>query len=130
MIAWLLLEEGKMNFRRLSRRLLIMPLFAGVLLATVGFSPAVTAQQKEQTTQASTTDGSKTGTPTGFLTGAKCTKTGTYQAENKYMKVVIVVAEGEEFPPFADGQNTTWYALTPSFKSTFEAIKATTTDPK
>lgn len=111
------------------RRLLIVSLAVGVLLTTsaASFSAAVTAQDKEQT---STTDGSKTGTPTGFPTGTKCTKTGTYQAENKFLKVVIVMGEGEEFPPFADGQPTTWYALTPSAKSTFEAVKVSSTDPK
>ena len=111
------------------RQLLTVPLLAGVLLSTIAlsFSPAVTAQDKEQT---STTDGSKTSTtPTGFPTGTKCTKTGTYRAENKFLKVVIVVAEGEEFPPFTDGEKTIWYALTPSSKSTFDAIKVTS-DPK
>lgn len=111
------------------RRLLIAPLLTGVLLTTVAlsFSSAVTAQDKEQT---STTDGSKTTTPTGFPTGSKCTKTGTYKAENKFLRVVIVVAEGEEFPPFTDGEKTTWYALALSDKSTFEAVKVTTSDPK
>jgi hypothetical protein len=111
------------------RRLLIVPLFAGVFLSMVAlsFSSAVTAQDKEQTP---TTDGSKTSTtPTGFPTGTKCTKTSVYTAENKYLKIVIVVAEGEEFPLFADGEKTLWYALAPSTKSTFEAVK-TTADPK
>ena len=109
-------------------RLLIALLSAGVLLTTISYARAVTAQDPPKETNQ--TDGSKTGTPTGFPTGAKCTKTGTYRAENKFMKVVIVVGEGEEFPPFADGEATTWYALAPSSKSTFEAVKATTTDPK
>lgn len=109
-------------------RLLIATLSVGVLLTTVGYAAAVTAQDPpKETTQ---TDGSKTGTPTGFPTGAKCTKSGTYKAENKFMKVVIVVSEDEEFPPFTDGEPTTWYALTPSTKSTFDAVKTTTTDPK
>jgi hypothetical protein len=110
-------------------RLLTAPLFAGVLLSMVAlsFSSAVTAQDKEQTP---TTDSSKTSTtPAGFPTGTKCTKTSVYTAENKYLKIVIVVAEGEEFPLFADGQKTVWYALTPSTKSTFEAVKVVT-DPK
>lgn len=113
------------------QRVLIAPLLTSLLLATVAlsFSSAVTAQDKEQTP--TTTDGSKTSTtPTGFPTGSKCTKTGTYKAENKFLKVVIVMGEGEEFPPFADGEPTTWYALTPSTKSTFEAVKVTSTDPK
>jgi hypothetical protein len=119
-----------MNFRRLPTRLLIAPLLAAMILSMVAlsFTSAVTAQDKEQTTQ--TTDGSKTATPTGFPTGSKCTKTGTYKAENKFLKVLIVVAEGEEFPPFTDGEKTMWYALAPSTKSTFEAVKTTTPDPK
>jgi hypothetical protein len=78
-----------------------------------------TTQQKEQTTQ----ETSKTGTPAGFVTGAKCTKSGTFKAGNKFIEVIIVVAEGEEFPPFVDGQKITWYELTPSTKSSFEAVK-------
>ena len=108
-------------------------LIVGVLLTALAlcFSSAITAQEREQATQTSTTDGSKTTTtPTGFPTGTKCTKTGTYTAENKFIKIVIFVAEGEEFPLFADGSATTWYALTPSTKSTFEAVKASSTDPK
>jgi hypothetical protein len=110
------------------QRLLIVPLFAGLLLTTIAlcFSSAVTAQDKEQTTQTSTTDGSKTSkAPIGFPTGAKCAKTGTYRAENKYLKVVLTVAEGEEFPPFVDGEKTIWYELTPSTKSSFESVKVT-----
>ena len=106
-------------------RLLTVLLSAGVLLTTVAFSSAVVAQDK-QTTQ--TTDGSKTGTPTGFPTGAKCTKSGTYRAENKFLKVIVVLEEGEEFPLFADGQKTIWYELTPSSKGTFDAVKATAPD--
>jgi hypothetical protein len=116
-----------MNFRRL----LIVPLFAGVLLTTISYGSIVTAQQdpqKEPTTQ--TGEVSRTGTPVGFLTGTKCTKTSIYTAENKFLKVVIVVAEGEEFPPFTDGEKTIWYALAPSTKSTFDAVKVTTSDPK
>ena len=109
-------------------RLLIVSLSVGVLLTSIGYPPAVTAQdqQKESTNQ---TEASKTA-PVGFPTGTKCTKTGTYKAENKFLKVVIVVAEGEEFPPFTDGEKTMWYALAPSTKSTFEAVKTTTADPK
>lgn len=118
------------------RRLRICSLFVTALLLTTGgvhYASAVTAQDppkdppKESTNQ--TTDGSKTGTPTGFATGTKCINTGTYKAENKFLRVVIVVAEGEEFPPFTDGHATTWYALTPSTKSTYEAVKVVT-DPK
>ena len=111
-------------------RLLITSLSVGVLLTSIGYSSAVTAQQdpqKESTTQ--TLEASKTA-PIGFPTGTKCTKTGTYMAENKFLRVVLVVVEGEEFPLFTDGQKTTWYALAPGSKSTFEAVKTTTTDPK
>ena len=103
-------------------RLLILSLSAGVLLTTVAFNPSVAAQDK-QTNQ--TTDGSKTGTPTGFPTGTKCTKSGTYRAENKYLKVIVVLEEGEEFPPFVDGEKTIWYELTPSTKSSFDSVKVT-----
>ena len=110
-------------------RLLIVPLVAVTFLSTVvlSFSSPVIAQDKPQTDQKATTEESKTA-PVGFPTGSKCIKTGTYKAENKFLKVVIVVAEGEEFPPFTDGKKTMWYALTPSTKSSFEAVK-TTTDP-
>ena len=111
-----------MNFRRL----LNVSLLAVAFLATVAFgsTPAVTAQDKQPATQTT----AETKTPVGFPTGSKCLKTGTYKAENKFMRVVIVVAEGEDFPLFADGEKTIWYALTPSTKSTFEAVK-TTADP-
>lgn len=104
-------------------RLLIAPLSAGVLLTAVGLcdATAVAAQDKQQTTQ---TDGSKTDTTTtGFPTGTKCVKTGIYRAGNKYLEVMIVVEDGEEFPVFIDGQKTTWYVLGPSTKSTFEPLK-------
>ena len=101
-------------------RLLILSLSAGVLLTTVAFNPSVAAQDK-QTNQ--TTDGSKTGTPAGFPTGTKCAKSGTYRAENKYLKVIVVLEEGEEFPPFVDGEKTIWYELTPSTKSSFDSVK-------
>lgn len=98
--------------------------FFVLAVALAGAAQQQTTEQKEQTTQ----ETSKTGTtPTGFATGTKCTKTGTYKAENKFMKVIIVVAEGEEFPPFADGEKTTWFELTPSTKSTFDAVKVSTT---
>lgn len=105
-------------------RLLIVSICVGVLLTSVSLfcASAVIAQEKEQTTQ--TTDGSKTDTTaTGFPTGTTCKKTGTYRAGNKYLEVILVVAEGEEFPPFADGQKTTWYELTSSTRSTFDAVK-------
>jgi hypothetical protein len=100
-----------------SLRLALASLF--VLALALSGAAQQTTQQKEPTTQ----ETSKTTTPTGFLTGTKCTKTGTYKAENKFIKVIIVVAEGEEFPPFVDGEKTTWYELAPSTKGTFDAVK-------
>lgn len=104
-----------MKFRRL-----IAPLFVTALLLTTGglyyASTAVTAQEKQSNTEAPKT-------PTGFATGTKCTKTGTYRASNKYLEIVIPVEEGDDFPTFADGEKTIWYPITPSTKSTFEPIK-------
>ena len=104
-------------------RLLIVPLSAGVLLTAVALSiPAVVAAQDKQ--QTTTTDTTKTDkTPVGFPTGTTCTKSGIYRADNKYLEVILVVGEGEIFPPFVDGQKITWYALEPSTKSTFDAVK-------
>ena len=104
-------------------RLLIVSLSAGVLLTAVGlYDPAaVAAQDKQQTTK---TDESKTDTTiTGFPTGTICAKTGVYRASNQYLELIIVVEEGEFFPPFIGGQKTTWYTLKPSTKSTFDAVK-------
>lgn len=104
-------------------RLLIVALATGVLLTAVGLydSTAIAAQDKQTTTQ---TDTTKTDTTiTGFPTGATCTKTGIYQASNKYLEVIIVLDEGDIFPPFVDGQKTTWYTLKPSTKGSFDAVK-------
>ncbi len=104
-------------------RLPIATLSAGVLLTTMAVSGpvVVTAQDKQQT---ATTDTTKTDkTPVGFPTGTTCTKSGVYRADNKYLEVILVVGEGEIFPPFVDGQKTTWYALAPGTKSSFDAVK-------
>jgi len=105
------------------RRFPLGSLFVVALLLTTGglyyASSAVTAQEKQSTTQA---EASKTA-PTGFVTGTKCTKTGTYRAGNKYLDLVITIEEGDAFPPFPDGQKATWYPLTPSTKSSFEPVK-------
>lgn len=104
-------------------RLPIVALSAGVLLTAIGLcAPAsVAAQDKQQTTQ---TDGTKTTTTTtGFATGTVCQKTGVYRAANKYLEVIIVLANGEEFPPFIDGEKTTWYALEATTKSDFDAVR-------
>ncbi len=47
-----------------------------------------------------------------FLTGSTCTSSGTYTAENKYMRSVVVLAAGDIFPPFTDGKKIYWTALT------------------
>lgn len=102
-------------------RLLIVPLFASVLAIAVSGAAVVAAQDKQQTTTTDTTTTAKT--PVGFPTGTTCTKSGVYRADNKYLEVILVVGEGEIFPPFVDGQKTTWYALEPGAKSTFDAVK-------
>ena len=51
------------------------------------------------------------GGSSGFLTGTTCTSSGTYSAENKYMRSVIVLAAGELFPPFTDGKKIYWQSL-------------------
>src|SRR6185369_5289545 len=92
-----------------------------VLLTAVGsYDAAAVATQDKQTTQ---TDETKTTTTTGFPTGTKCTKTGIYRADNKYLTIIRVFEEGEEFSAFIDGQKITWYALAPSTKSFFDAVK-------
>jgi hypothetical protein len=105
------------------RRLLIVPLFAVVLLTTVALCnvAVIAAQDKQQTTETSAT---KTDTTTaGFPTGTTCKRTGIYRAGNKYLEVILVLEEGELFPPFVDGQKTTWYTLARSTKDSFDAVK-------
>ena len=79
-----------MNFRRL---LLIVPILAAVFcFVTPGgyYVSLVTTQE------------TKTGTTTGYPTGTKCPKSGTYRASNKHLEIIIVVARGDVFPPFSD----------------------------
>lgn len=59
----------------------------------------------------------KSETTTGFPTGSICKKSGTYRASNKYLENIIVVAEGEVFPPFSDGTKTIWYPRSSSTKN-------------
>lgn len=109
-----------MSFQRISFGPFLV---TALLLMTGGLyytTSAVTAQEKQSNT--SNTEASKT--PTGFPTGTKCTKTGTYKASNQYLELIITLEEGDEFPIFPDGQKTIWYPLTPSTKSGFEPIKA------
>ena len=47
-----------------------------------------------------------------FLSGTKCTSSGTFVAENKYTRHVIALAAGEAFPLFMDGKKVYWTALT------------------
>jgi hypothetical protein len=70
---------------------------------------------QEATSQELTANGggSTTNTSGGsFSTGQTCTISGTYVAENRYMRHVMAVAAGEAFPPFVDGKKCTWTALT------------------
>jgi hypothetical protein len=95
-----------MNFRRF---LLIASLLAaGFLFAASGLynTPVVKAHQD-----------TKTGTTTGYPTGSTCKKSGTYRASNKYLENIIVVAEGEVFPPFSDGTKTIWYPRSSSTRN-------------
>lgn len=73
---------------------LVIPGFG---LATRGFDSAPVASAYQDKT------------PTGFPTGTVCKKSGTYRAANKYLENIIVMAEGDVFPPFSDGTKTIWY---------------------
>lgn len=77
-------------------------------------------QETMTTSQELTTSGGGGNTSSGtFLTGTICTSSGTFSAENKYLRSVIVLAAGEPFPPFIDGKKIYWTALT--------TVKATST---
>jgi len=81
-------------------------------------------QTSQELNQELTTDGGfRNGGSLGFATGSTCTSSGTFRASNKYLDNIIVLAVGDVFPPFSDGKKTTWYALTPSTKSSFESVK-------
>jgi hypothetical protein len=84
------------------KRSLLLALLLGVAFAFTATglynAPVVRAHQD-----------SKTGTITGFPTGTICKKSGTYRASNQYLENIIVMGEGEEFPPFSDGTKTIWY---------------------
>ena len=69
--------------------------------------------QQEATAQELTVGGNFGGNTSGsFTTGSKCLASGTFVAENKYMRHVIALAAGELFPPFVDGKKISWTALT------------------
>lgn len=83
------------------KRLLLIALLsiaAGFVLATQDFYNAPVARAHQDTK-----------TATGYPTGTVCKKSGTYRAANKYLENIIVVGEGEVFPPFSDGTKTIWY---------------------
>ncbi|HEU4435639.1 MAG TPA: hypothetical protein VFR51_19800 [Pyrinomonadaceae bacterium] len=95
-----------MNFKRL---LLVTFLIATTLFsATHGLYNAPVASAHQDT---------KTGTVTGYPTGSICKKSGTYRASNKYLENIIVMGEGEEFPPFSDGSKTIWYPRSSSTRN-------------
>jgi len=82
------------------RFLLLMPLLLAALLTTTSaahYRPVANAQE------------TKTESTTGYPTGTKVPKSGTYRASNKYLEIIIVLAAGDVFPPFADGTRTIWY---------------------
>lgn len=66
--------------------------------------------QQEATSQELTVGGN--GGTTGFASGATCTSSGTFVAENRYIRHVIALATGEKFPLFVDGKKCTWTSLT------------------
>src|SRR5688500_19510844 len=80
------------------RRLLLIALLvaAGFALATQAFHGAPVAKASQDSK-----------TSTGFATGTVCKKSGTYRASNKYLENIIVVAEGEVFPPFSEDRKST-----------------------
>jgi hypothetical protein len=95
-----------MNYRTLIFIALLIA--ASFLAATPGIYNTSVARAHQE---------SKTGTTTGFPTGSICKKSGTYRASNKYLEIIIVMAEGEEFPPFSDGTKTIWYPRSSSTKN-------------
>ena len=69
--------------------------------------------QQEATAQELTVGGTNGGNTSGsFQTGAICTASGTFVAENRYIRHVIALAAGEAFPPFIDGKKISWTSLT------------------
>ena len=70
--------------------------------------------QQEATSQELTVGGGSNGGNTGgsFQTGTICTASGTFVAENRYIRHVIALAAGEPFPPFIDGKKISWTSLT------------------
>lgn len=69
-------------------------------------------------------------TTTGFVTGTTCPSSGTYWAENRYMKVVALYSAGEIFRTMTDGKKCTWYALTRTATSGFDSSDGSFTSVK
>lgn len=87
----------------------VLLLAASLALMVPGLSYGLVVNAKQETKTDTTT--------TGFPTGSVCKKSGTYRASNKYLENIIVVGEGETFPPFSDGTKTIWYLRTTSNKT-------------
>lgn len=79
-----------------------------------------------------TTAGGNTFT-TGYASGTICPRTGSYQAQNKYMNAIVTVVKNAKFPNFIDGKKCTWTALaettTTSSTSTDSGFEATRVAP-
>lgn len=67
--------------------------------------------QELNSSQELTAGGGNTST-SGFSTGSKCTASGTFYTENKYLRQVIALGLNEIFPADSSGKKCTWYALT------------------
>jgi hypothetical protein len=68
--------------------------------------------QQEATAQELTIGGGGNNSGGSFTTGSTCLSSGTFVAENRYLRHVIALAAGEIFPPFVDGKKITWTSLT------------------
>jgi hypothetical protein len=81
---------------------MIVPLLAAAFLLTasgLSYRPVVKAQD------------TTTNSTTGYPTGTKCPKTGTYKATNGRIEVILFVLAGKPFPTHSDGSKTIWYAI-------------------
>ncbi len=89
-----------MNSRRL---LLIVPLLAAVfLLTSSALSSRAVVHAQDTKTDTSTT---------GYPTGVKCPKTGTYKATNGKIEIILFLEAGKAFPTHSDGSKTIWYPV-------------------
>jgi hypothetical protein len=83
------------------RFLLVVALLVATFALTssgLHYRPVVNAQETKTDT-------------TGYPTGAKCPKTGTYRASNGKLEIILVVEAGKLFPTFSDGSKTLWYPV-------------------